>query len=324
MASTRSVATALEGAIFRFLSRFSSPHTRLIYRKRLDDFFQFLSQAGKDVHHPREVTERWVLLWHQHLARHPSWSPATKSQHMAALHSFFVFAEAVGIVDTVPTRSLKRPPVSQAGQTPALSPTQVDQALAALEGALARALLKKGPHSRAYRAQRLRFAVVSTLISTGLRVSEVCQIRIENVDLKSPVASLHMTQKGGRPHTVYIHDRTQEILSRYLAESRVGADPGEPLFVKSTPGPRSPGPLHRSTVFRMVRQLAVDIDDCPQSLGPHALRATLATLLHGEGVPLADIGGLLGHRKMETTARYVRSQATKSKDYNPLKNITNE
>ncbi len=155
-------------------------------------------------------------------------------------------------------------------------------------------------------------AIFETLYACGLRVSELCGARLENLNLE--VRLLRVTGKGDKMRIIPVGKKAVEALNAYLEEERPG------LVRKHT----------RSHVFLSVRGRALTPDriwqltketaakaGLSESVYPHLLRHSFATHLLSNGADLRIIQELLGHADISTTQIYthVDSQRLKSVHY---------
>ena len=138
----------------------------------------------------------------------------------------------------------------------------------------------------------------------GLRVSEVCTLRLTDLNLKD--SSLSIRRLKGSLHTIqplYLH-RGQPLLNEVTA-LRSWLHEREPdgsdfLFLS-----QKGGRLHRSQFFRIFRTCAVAAGLSSTKLHPHVLKHSLATHLVASNVNLALVGHCLGHRAIGSTMKYV-------------------
>ena len=134
-------------------------------------------------------------------------------------------------------------------------------------------------------------AIVHVLAFGGLRVGELCHLRLEDIEFERNV--LHVRSgKGDKDREVVLEDRTRAAIDRYLTERPVGGASPERLFAV--------GPV---TVERIVRRSAAAAG-IPRRVTPHMLRHTLATALLSRGCDIRYIQKLLGHASVATTQIY--------------------
>ncbi len=139
-------------------------------------------------------------------------------------------------------------------------------------------------------------AIIITLVDTGLRASELCDLRVEDYDRER--GSLHVREgKGGKERTVYAGDSAKRAIWRYLL-TRKAATPKEPLFATDSGRHLDRNNL-RQTLQRIGTRAGV------RGVTVHKFRHTYAiTFLRNAGNPLV-LQELLGHEKLETVRNYV-------------------
>ncbi|MBI3458882.1 tyrosine-type recombinase/integrase [Candidatus Azambacteria bacterium] len=136
-------------------------------------------------------------------------------------------------------------------------------------------------------------AILETLFSTGLRVSELCSLDIEKINLKSGEFSVR--GKGQKIRTVFISDSAKTALKKYL-EGRT--DLKEPLFVNQN-GQR----LTPRSIERLIKKYAI-VAGLTKKVVVHSLRHAFATDLLRSGADLRSIQEMLGHASISTTQIY--------------------
>jgi len=134
--------------------------------------------------------------------------------------------------------------------------------------------------------------IVSMLYSTGMRVSELVNVRVSDVNLEE--RSIRVRGKGGKERVVFFNGKTHSLLVEYLKRMR----PDEYLF----PG-RGGGHIHYVTVERIVRTLA-KAAGIRKRVTPHVLRHSFATHSLTRGMDIREIQELLGHASLKTTQVY--------------------
>ena len=157
---------------------------------------------------------------------------------------------------------------------------------------------------RPFRSWALRHAVIATLFTVGMRVDELCEVRLGDIERTPEFTRLHMTAKGGEAHSPIIHEATSRMLAAYATEFRAGAGPAEFLFLRAQ-AVRNETRLTQSAIYAMITEVAREVG-IDKKVSPHSCRATLATLLHNGGVPIGHIQDLLNHKQITTTAIYIK------------------
>jgi integrase/recombinase XerD len=142
-------------------------------------------------------------------------------------------------------------------------------------------------------------AVFELLYASGLRISELCNARLENIDLDE--GWIRVTGKGNKTRIVPVGAKAVEAIARYLANERptlVGPRSGAEIFL-SVRGRK----FTRARVWQLIKQYA-GIAGLETNVYPHLLRHSFATHLLSNGADLRVIQELLGHADISTTEIY--------------------
>ena len=155
-------------------------------------------------------------------------------------------------------------------------------------------------------------ALLMTMYAAGLRITEACQLRVEDIDSRQMVIRVQ-DGKGGKERYTLLPQRLLVALREYWKLHR----PQGWLFPANTIlGHASPGSVRKA--FRLACQEA----GITRRLGPHALRHSFATHLLDAGTELVVIQSLLGHRCLKTTAIYAHvSMAKLRRTTSPLQQL---
>jgi site-specific recombinase XerD len=135
-----------------------------------------------------------------------------------------------------------------------------------------------------------------TAYGAGLRISEVCKLRVNDIDGKRKLIHVRLG-KGGKDRYVMLADRLLEALRQYWAKVK----PDGWLF----PGRKKGAHLHPSTVQWALKEAARAVK-LKKRVTPHLLRHSFATHLLETGNDIRVIQVLLGHASIRTTARYTQ------------------
>ena len=136
-------------------------------------------------------------------------------------------------------------------------------------------------------------AMISFLLSTGCRISEVCGLNRDSVDFITGECTV--LGKGNKERTVFIDDVTAMLLQRYLSER---TDSSEALFAGKGTGRMTPGGI-RARLHNIADKADI------ANVHPHRFRRTLATNLIDRGMKIQEVASILGHDKLDTTMKYV-------------------
>lgn len=137
-------------------------------------------------------------------------------------------------------------------------------------------------------------AIIELLISTGMRIGELVNLNIEDINFED--RSCIVLGKGNKQREVYFDARTKIHLQQYL---NLRKDNEEALFISKIK------PYHRitiSAVESIIRNMGKNLNI--KKVHPHKFRRTMATMAIDKGMPIEQVQKLLGHTKIDTTMHY--------------------
>ncbi len=233
----------------------------------------------------------WVALspellegFNAHLQQR-GYSIATISRKIATVRSFLKFLFAEGVISEELAGWLQQPKVGR--RLPkALSLDEVARLLAAANDTMT----PLGLRDR---------ALLELLYAAGLRVSELTQLQLEDVDLRA--GTVRCWGKGNKERLIPLHAAAQQAVQVYLEEGRsfLLREAGErTLFLNNTGQP-----LTRQGVWFIIRHYA-EKAGLADKVTPHVLRHTFATHLLNGGAELREVQQFLGHASITTTQIY--------------------
>jgi len=219
-----------------------------------------------------------------------NYSPATMARKIATLRSFYKWANRRGVIPTNPM-TLIRTPKQRKRLPKAITIEQVEQLLSA-------------PDLNDVLGMRDR-AMLETLYSTGIRVSELVGLDVDDVDLTG--GALRIRGKGKKERLAPLGAHACQAIERYMdmvrGDTRYSAGwseqrPERPLFVNKH-GERLSSRSVRRKLDKYLRQAGLD-----PAISPHTLRHSFATHLLDNGADLRSVQELLGHQSLSTTQVY--------------------
>jgi integrase/recombinase XerD len=254
--------------------------TRHAYARDLTDFFDWCARHGVAV----LAARRPHLDAYVEGLRAGGAKPATVARRLSAVSGLYQYAVDEGLVDRSPAARVRRPRVGDNVQSTGLSAAEAHALLTAADADGARSAL-----------------VTQLLLLCGLRVSEVCSARVEDLGYERGHRVLTVTRKNGHRQKMVLAPRTAATLDTYLAGRSAGA------LVATATGRA----MDRHAVWRLLRRLARrSLPHLADRLHPHDLRHACATLALDAGAALRDVQDLLGHADPRTTRRYDRARHT--------------
>jgi len=280
----------MQTAIARFLrflavEKNASPLTIKSYREDLIALSEYLTEAYQGrCPAPAQITtldlRGYVAAMHE-----ANYSPGTVSRRLASLRSFFRFGMREGWVKDNPAKPLRNP----------RKPRNLPHVLSTEE---VKQLLESPP---AHDPMGLRDrAILETLYSAGLRISELVGLNDSDLDLRGEIVRIR--GKGRRERLAPLGSHAVRAIRRWLAVRKVHPslvdNPDRPLFVNRF-GKR----LTTRSVARMLekylKQTGLD-----RRTTPHSLRHSFATHLLNAGADIRSVQELLGHKSLVTTQIY--------------------
>lgn len=265
------------------LGRGLSPGTVRMYLFHVRWFAAWYEETTGGPFDPAAVTPLDVADYRRYLQNRGK-KPASVNNALDALGTFFSWAEGAGLVQSDPTRSVKR--LKEQKQPPKwLSRREL--------GALVRAAQKHGSLKEQ--------ALVALLLHTGLRVSEACALRFEDVVVKERSGHVVVRSgKGSKYREVPLNATARRVLADYLAVH----PGGEWLF----PGGKGSKLLDRPMTARAAEKALARLSRLAgiEPVTPHRLRHTFCKSLVDAGVSLDRVAVLAGHESLNTVARYTR------------------
>ncbi|OGW90707.1 MAG: hypothetical protein A3D28_03980 [Omnitrophica bacterium RIFCSPHIGHO2_02_FULL_63_14] len=263
-----------------------SPHTLNAYGNDLKEFEAFCGNAAP------EKIDLITLRKYLALLRSKGLSKRTVARRVSALRSYFRYLTREGQVPKNPMGALKTPKIEK--RLPAiLDEAQVDRLL-------------ETPPPDEVTGLRDR-ALLETLYSTGMRVSELVSLNAEGIDFIGGVC--RVVGKGSKERLCPIGDRAQKAIRRYLEARRNDA---RPLFLnhsRHNGGSR----LTQRSVCRVVDR-HIRASSQIQNVSPHTLRHSFATHLLNRGADLRAVQELLGHANLSTTQIYTHVSTQRLKE----------
>lgn len=276
----------MERYIDKFLSYLEieknySPHTRLNYGLDLKEFSGF----AKDL--PVEKVDYLTLRRYLASMREKQYKPRTLARKLSSLRSFFKFLQREGYVKNNPSSLMMTPKLDK----------KLPQFLT--EGEVTKLL--EAPLGDAEAGLRDR-AILETLYSTGIRVSELVGLNTDSIDFISNIVKV--LGKGKKERLVPIGDRALRAIREYL-DKREKSE--RALFLNKS-GTRLSDRSIRNITNKYIRLTALR-----ESVSPHTLRHSFATHLLNRGADLRAVQELLGHVNLSTTQIYTHMTTEKIK-----------
>jgi len=274
------------------VERACSSHTQRAYLGELNRLVEALDDPSLDRINPRRL-RRFLA------SRHREVEAASLARSASALRSFFSYAKQRDWTETNPAHLLRQPKVPKRLPRP-LGEEDAIALVEAPDGSKARDAETKVKLDTRDRA------ILELLYGAGLRISELCGLRPQDLDLRQ--RTVRVLGKGNKERIVPFPKPTAQALNDWLVERErlfFGSEPKveqssaqAPLFLGRRGSHLSP-----RSVRRRLRQ-AVQRAGLAGKIHPHRLRHSFATHLLEGGADLRAIQELLGHASLSTTQKY--------------------
>ena len=243
------------------------------YKYSLKWLFEFLGNRKYS-----EITTADIMAWLAHLKMSGAKSTSVRNQR-SNVSPFFTWLYNNRMIERNPIDPIK----------PIKVPSEEKKAFSSEEIDTIRTICKS-PFER---------ALVETLLSSGLRINELGNLKLEDVDFDQLVVHVK-NGKGGKDRTVFITPVAKKYLVRYLKWNKHKSE-----YVFTT---RLDGRYNNNSFGEAMRQMS---KRCDIHIHPHRFRRTLATDLARKGMPIQEIQKLLGHSKISTTQGYIETSTDK-------------
>ncbi len=280
------------GHFLNFLSveKGASGNTISAYKNDLSQFDSYVTGInGNGKARDWEQLERDFIVDYVLTLKRKNYAEATVARKVAAIKSFFQYMQAEGSIRRNPTESLESPRVGRQLPKP-LSVTEVDELLE-------QPLKRNTPEARRDRA------MLELLYATGLRVTELVSLNLEDANMSPPHPYVRCMGKGQKERTIPIHEQAAASVVDYLNEGRAGLvkNRAESALFVNRRGER----LTRQGFWLILKQYAKEAG-IKKPVTPHTLRHSFATHMLRGGAPLRNVQELLGHANISTTQVYTQ------------------
>lgn len=249
-----------------------SGHTILNYQIDLEDFKKFLGDSSIEKVDYLAVRKYLAML------KEKNFGSKTMARHLSTLRSFFKFLVREGFLKNNPILSVSSPKIEK--HLPSFL----------TEEETVRLIEASCPKNEAGFRDR---AILETFYSSGLRISELVGLNLDDVDFIGGI--IKVRGKGKKERIVPIGDRALQSLREYLNKRQKQS---QSLFLNKR-GNRITDRGVRGIVAKYIR-----ISGTKQGISPHTLRHSFATHLLNRGADLRTVQELLGHANLSTTQIY--------------------
>jgi tyrosine recombinase XerC len=266
-----------------------SPHTIAAYRADLLRFIRYLGESQSSI--ACEKIDRRVLRGYLGYLVEKGYSSSSTGRNLAALRSFFRFVCRQGTIKNNPAEGVVAPKLEK--KLPKfLTIEEMEEVLEA-------------PHKEDVLGVR-NHAIVELFYSTGIRLSELVELKIGAVDLIGE--NVRVLGKGKKERIIPVGRKAILSLRTYLKKRAVRTDNTAPLFT-TVKGRNISGRQVQRIVRKVLSSVALR-----KGLSPHSIRHSFATHLLEKGADILSVKELLGHSSLSSTQIYTHLTVEKLKE----------
>ena len=252
-----------------------SDNTIKAYESNIREMLSFIDKDEK------EITYLDLLQWKTKIS---SQSSATINRKIVAIKGYFEFLKDIDYIKDSPAKKIDNVKIENKIKVP-LTVDEIN------------AMLKATSNKRDK-------AIIDLLVSTGLRISELTNLTLDNIHSNSII----INGKGNKERVIFINEKTKKSIEDYL-QDRGNADL-QNVFLSTQKTKLNPNSFDRT--LKKIGKKA-KIKDY-ERISCHLFRATSASLMSQNGVPIQVIKEVLGHSNIQTTMIYVKNTEQQIKD----------
>jgi site-specific recombinase XerD len=281
-----------------FFKNFTSEHTRRSYAIDLKKFFEFIAEQFET---DSKIERSQIVDYRNYLAESgaPDGGPAapkTIARKLAAISSYFDFLVELGEYENNPATSIKRPRREVKKPTQALNKEQVQELFAAIE-------------TKENDSRFLHRALLISFFTTGLRKSEILNLKFKNYRVINDYHVIEYVGKGGKIGQKLLHPKAIEALGQYFhwMKEKGREHETEDWLFQPTRNPANPKNLNKPLNPKTINEI---LDYYGKKIGlnfkisPHSARATFISELLDAGVDIYNVAREVNHSSVKTTQQY--------------------
>ena len=249
-----------------YIGTLRSDNTKKSYRKDIKYMLGYINKSEE------EITLADLLDWVNWMQEKGN-STATIARRIGTAKRYFSFLVDIEVIDKDPANKLSAPKVVNKAE-PTLTADEIQKIIACATN----------PRDK---------AIIATLASTGMRISELINIKLEDFDGND----IYIIGKGNKRRLIHINDKAMGYINEYLKVRKDGVDN---LFVSNQRTPMMADNINR-TLKRLANKAGVE-----KNIHNHSLRHLWATSMLDNGVSLERIQLCMGHSDISVTTRYAK------------------
>jgi integrase/recombinase XerC len=297
-----------ELAAVEWLSNHKRPNTRAAYRRVWSAFLDYMLTLTGDAH-PANVQMMHILAYREAM-RERGYSDSSINQALAALASFYSYAQSKGLTQLNPAQGVKRFNVTKYGKA-----TWLDY-----EEGVDKRLLES--IERKNEQGKRDYALILLFLTTALRVSEAANLRIGNIQRQGKIWRVQFVGKGNKDRNLKLPPIVVTALQDYFQARQVGLGDQRkavftawdmdlvkerkqrPIAAKIAVGDE---PLSARRIQQIIKERCDALLGAGHQIHPHSLRHTALGKALAHGATMQDLQQLAGHSDVATALIYAQS-----------------
>lgn len=260
-----------------FLARYSNAGTAAAYRMDLEAFYRWCAARDANPFAAQRVDVELYARWMEK----QGYAPSTRHRRIGAVHVLFKTLLLDELVPRDPTVHVKRPKIERESSTSGLTRTEFADLLKIAEA-----------------STPMHMALICLLGFNGLRVSEACSLRIEEMGGHRGARTITFMRKGHNRRSI----APLAVITAWAVEQAIAGRIEGPVLLNGYGNQMNPHNAW-STVKKLARKAGI-----PKNIHPHSLRHSFVTNLLDAGVSERDVMIGSGHRDVRMVAYYDRGR----------------
>lgn len=290
--------------VVKYIKSIQTTHTaatRYRYGIYLRDFFEYLDEAKLKMINVKPMDLNDYMEYIRYNKKGNENSPQIRNARLAAIRSFYNFLLDNDIVDKNPTDKVRKVKNNKQKDIVYLTPKEIEEIRDNIETGYK-------AHGNDLLFCKRDLAIFNIGVSTGLRISAIVNINLEDIDFDNNTISV--VEKGNKYRTVYIGENTKKSILNWLEDKKKYwsdvSDKSDALFINQS-GER----LRSSYVNTTLKRVTETLD---KKITPHKLRSTCAMNLYEQTHDIYLVQQQLGHKDIRNTEIYAKASDAKRRE----------
>lgn len=298
------IISAYPGYMKDYVKRFESrtAATKEKYVRNIIDFLRYVENDGRyNIKTLEELSKIKTSFINGYLYSINSLSPVTRANRLASIKDFFDFMCEDEYIENNPCNKVKPPKIEENINVVSMTPEEIAHVKDRVYNGNENETSREKARRENWRSRDL--AVITLGCQTGLRVSSITEINIEDINFAEK--KIVVVVKGNKTRECAISDKTIEAIKRWMVdrEKLLNGSKCSALFISNRKSR-----ISVDTVSRIVERGASDLN---KHITPHKMRSSCATNLYNATGDIYLVQTVLGHSNIKNTRRYAKVEDEK-------------